>query len=206
MQVGRQEMYRTCAVCFRTLLQGERSARYSSGGDQWVDVCPLCIDQANERGWIKEGTPTQPIVAETQRKKRRRFAGLAALIEPRREEEPERVVSEPVLRRLSPEEQLLVEASEVFNKSQYARTIAGVAKSLGPARVSMMPLSGTNTEIVITIVWDISWYQYRVFFESAQPVRLEERGQDISELAERYQSWNATFDPVGRLRPEIPRF
>jgi hypothetical protein len=171
-----------------------------------VDVCPLCLDQANEYGWIKEGTPTQPIVPEATRKKRRRFAGLAALIEPRRHEEPERAVSEPVLRRLSPEEQLLVEASEVFNKSPYARTIAGVAKSLGNARVSMMPLSGTNTEVVITIVWDISWYQYRVVFESAQPVRLEERGQDISEIAERYQAWNATFDPVGRLRPEIPRF
>jgi len=199
-------MFRTCAVCSRTLLQGERSARYSPGGDQWVDVCPLCLDQANEYGWIKEGTPTQPIVAETQRKKRRRFGGLSALLEPRREEEPERMVSEPVLRRLSPEEQQLVEAAEIFNKSPYARTVAGVAKSLGTARVSMMPLSGTNTEIVITIAWDISWYQYRVVFESAQPVRLEERGQDLAELGERFQTWNATFDPVGRLRPDIPRF
>jgi hypothetical protein len=206
MLVRRQEMYRTCAVCSRTLLQGERSARYSPGGEQWVDVCALCIDQANENGWIKEGTPTQPMVAETARKKRRRFAGLSALIEPRRTEEPERMVSEPVLRRLSPEEQLLVEAAEVFNKSPYARTIAGVAKSLGAARVSMTPLSGTNTEIVITIAWDISWYQYRVVFESAQPVRLEERGQDLAELAERFQHWNATFDPATFLRPEIPRF
>ena len=70
----------------------------------------------------------------------------------------------------------------------------------------MLPLSGTNAEIVITIAWDISWYQYRVVFESAQPVRLEERGQDLSELAERYQTWNATFDPTTFLRPEIPRF
>ena len=198
-------MYRTCAVCSRTLLQGERAARYSPGGDQWVDVCPLCIDQANENGWIKEGTPTQPIVAETQRKKRRRFAGLAALIEPRREEEPERVVSEPVLRRLSPEEQLLVEASEVFNKSPYARTIAGVAKSLGNARVSMMPLSGTNTEVVITIVWDISWYQYRVVFESGQPVRLAERGYELDELDDRFKDWNGHLGPDGRLTPDIPR-
>lgn len=205
MIIRRQEEFRTCAVCERTILQGERSARYSPFTDKWVDVCPLCLEVANERGWAKEGSATSPLMAEEPRRRRRRFGGLGALLESR-PADPEPVVSEPVLRRLSPEEQHLVEAAEMFNKSPYSRTIAGVAKSLGESRVSMIPLSGTIPEIVITIAWEISWYQYRVVFESAQPVRLEERGQDLDEIAERFTHWNASFDPETLLRPDIPRF
>jgi hypothetical protein len=128
-------------------------------------VCQLCTDTANEHGWIKEGTPTTPLVADSPRR-RRRLPGLGFL-EPRREE-AEPVVSEPVLRRLSPPEQAMVEAAELFNGSPYSRTIAGIAKSLGEARVSILPLSGVNTEVVITIAWDISWYQYRVVFDSSR--------------------------------------
>jgi hypothetical protein len=200
----RQETGQTCAVCHRTLLLGERTARYTSGGDQWVDVCPLCTDTANEHGWIKEGTPTTPLVPDSSRR-RRRFPSLGALFEPRRPE-PEPVVSEPVLRRLSPQEQALVEAAELFNDSPHSRTIAGIAKSLGDARVSMVPLSGVNTEIVLTIAWEISWYQYRVVFDSSQPVRLESRGHEPRQLPDRFRRWNASLNVQGRLVPDIPRF
>jgi hypothetical protein len=203
MVVNRQETVRTCAVCHRTLLMGERTARYTAGGDNWVDVCALCTDRAHEHGWIKEGTPTTPLVADSPRR-RRRLPGLSFL-EPRRPE-PEPVVSEPVLRRLSPPEQAVVEAAELFNESPYSRTIAGIAKSLGEARVSMLTLSGVNTEVVVTIAWEISWYQYRVVFDSAQPVRLAERGHELGELADRFKVWNAHLNPRGRLVPNIPRF
>jgi hypothetical protein len=204
MLVKRHETVRTCAVCNRTLLLGERAARYTPGGDHWVDVCALCVDTANEHGWIKEGTPTTPLVAESPRR-RRRLAGIAGIFETRRPE-PNPVVAEPVLRRLSPEEQALVEAAELFNGSPYSRTIAGIAKSLGPARVSMLPLSGTNQEIVLTVVWEISWYQYRIISDSSQPVRLAERGHDPGELAGRFKRWNAGLDENGRVKPDIPRF
>ena len=204
MLVKRQETYRTCAVCHRTLLLGERAARFTPGGDDWVDVCALCVDTASEHGWLKEGSPTTPLVTESARR-RRRFGGFGSLFEQRREE-PEPVVSEPVLRRLSPEEQLLVEAAELFNESPYSRTIAGIAKSLGEARVSMLPLSGTSSEIVLTIAWDISWYQYRLIPDSSQPVRLAERGYEIGELSDRYKLWNASLNAHGRVIPDIPRF
>ncbi len=202
--VRRHEAYRTCAVCNRTLLLGERAARYTPGGDDWVDVCPLCLDTANEHGWIKEGTPTTPIVEEAPRR-RRRLGGLAHLFEGTRRPEPERVVSPPVLRRLSREEQAFVDAAELFNESPYSRTIAGIAKSLGEPQVNMISLSGANTEVVLTVAWEISWYQYRIVPDSGQPVRLAERGQDGSELAERFRHANASFDGAGRLVPHIPR-
>ncbi len=203
--VRARETYRTCAVCQRTLLLGERTSRYTPGGDRWVDVCALCVETANEHGWVKEGTPTTPLVPSAPRR-RRRLGNLGALFENARPAEPEADAADAVLRRLEPEEQALVEAAALFNESPYSRTIAAVAKSLGEARVSMLPLSGVNTEIVITVAWEISWYQYRVVFESSQPVRLIERGHELSELAERFRAWNAHLDRQGRLVPDIPRF
>ena len=200
----RQDVYRQCAVCHRTLLMGERSFRFTPGGEDWVDVCALCIDQADEHGWIKEGSPTTPLVPDTSRR-RRRFAGLGGLIEQHRKVEPEPVMPEPMLRRLSATEQAMVEAAELFNDSAYRRTIAGIAKSLGEARVSFLPLSGVNPEVVVTVAWDISWYQYRVVFESGQPVRLAERGYELDELDDRFKDWNGHLGPDGRLTPDIPR-
>jgi hypothetical protein len=196
-------VYRQCAVCHRTLLMGERSFRFTPGGEDWVDVCALCTDQADEHGWIKEGSPTTPLVPDTARR-RRRFPGLG-LIEQHRKVEPDPVMPEPMLRRLSVTEQAMVEAAELFNDSAYRRTIAGIAKSLGEARVSFLPLSGVNPEVVVTVAWDISWYQYRVVFESGQPVRLAERGYELDELDDRFKEWNGHLGPDGRLTPDIPR-
>ena len=201
--VKRQDVYRSCAVCHRTLLMGERAVRFTPGGDEWVDVCALCTETADEHGWIKEGSPTTPLVADSARR-RRRFPGLK-LLEARREAEAEPVLSEPVLRRLTPSEQAIVEAAEHFNESAYRRTIAGIAKSLGDARVSLLPLSGVNPEVVVTIAWDISWYQYRVVFESSQQVRLAERGYELDELDDRFKRWNGHLAPDGRVSPDIPR-
>jgi hypothetical protein len=196
-------VYRQCAVCHRTLLMGERSFRFTPGGEDWVDVCALCTEQADEHGWIKEGSPTTPLVPDSSRR-RRRFPGLG-LIEQHRKVEPEPVMPEPMLRRLSGTEQAMVEAAELFNESAFRRTIAGIARSLGEARVSFLPLSGVNPEVVVTVAWDISWYQYRVVFESAQPVRLAERGYELEELDDRFKDWNGHLGPDGRLTPDIPR-
>jgi hypothetical protein len=200
MRIERQAVLaaRTCAICERTLLVGERSVRYSPNGEDFVDVCPLCQDEAVDYGWIKEGSPTTPVVSE----RRRRRIGLASLFESRKPE-TERVVDEPILRRLSVPEKAMVEAAELFNGSAFRRTVAGIAKSLGEPRASIVPLSGVNTEVVLTVAWDISWYQYRITPESGQPVRLEERGHDPRELESMFTSWNARLTPDGRMVPDI---
>jgi hypothetical protein len=202
MRITRQAVLaaRTCAICERTLLVGERSVRYSPDGDAFVDVCPLCQEIAVEHGWLKEGSPTSPLVADSRR--RRRLGPLAALFEPRRPV-AEPVVDEPILRRLSGPELAMVEAAELFNASAFRRTIAGLAKSLGEPRASIVPLSGVNSEVVLTVAWEISWYQYRITPDSGQPVRLEERGHDPGELEPMFTTWNARLAPDGRIVPDI---
>jgi hypothetical protein len=199
-QVVRQQAKRVCAVCERTLLTGERALRFSPDGEEFVDVCPLCQEIALDYGWVKEGSPTSPTVPNQRRRRRR---GLASLFDPRRQPPDEPVVSEPILRRLSAREQQMVEAADTFNGSDYRRTVGGIAKSLGEPRASIVPLSGVTGELVVTVAWDISLYQYRVTPDSMQPVRLAERGHELTELDPGYQRWNARIEGDGRLVPEI---
>jgi hypothetical protein len=202
MRITRQAVtaLRTCAICERSLLVGERSVRYSPDGESFVDVCPLCQDVALEHGWLKEGSPTTPVVND-RRRKRRGF--VAALLGESRKASVEPVVDEPILRRLSEPELAMVEAADLFNESAFRRTIAGIARSLGQPKASIVPLSGTSNEVVLSVAWDISWYQYRITPDSAQPVRLAERGHDPRELESMFTSWNAKLTQDGRISPEI---
>ena len=204
MRVTRAAVTRTCAICERTLLMGERVTRFGPGGSAYVDVCSLCEDAALGHGWVKEGSPTSPTVP-AERRGRRRRPSLVRLLDPRRAPHPEPVVSEPILRRLSEPELAAVEAADLFNASDYRRTVGGIAKSLGTPQASIIPLSGVNAEVVVTVAWDISWYQYRVSPDSAQPVRLAERGHDPDELERSFTSWNARIGEDGRLVPDIER-
>ena len=207
--LGRQDVRRSCGVCHRTLLLGERAVRFSPGRDEWLDVCPLCIEIANDHGWIREGSPLTPFIADSPRRRRRRFPGSALLegtgLFDGGRLEPAPQAPEPMLRQLSRSEQEIVEAVELFNASPFRRTVAGIARSLGDAQVSLVPLSGANAEVVVTVGWDISWYQYRVSFDASQPVKLAERGYELDELEGRFKAWNGFLEADGRITPDIPR-
>jgi hypothetical protein len=203
MRPSRTVAAQTCAICDRTLLVGERTTRFSPDGEEFLDVCPLCQEIAAEQGWLKEGSPTTPTF-EAVEPRRKRF-GLSSFLDPRKAAPEETIAPEPILRRLSEHERAMVEAADLFNASAYRRTVGGIGKSLGKPHVSVVPLSGVNTEVVVTVAWDISWYQYRVLFDSAQPVRLAERGHELDELEPSFRTWNARVDPDGRVVPEIAR-
>jgi hypothetical protein len=202
-RVTRAAVDRSCAICERTLLMGERAIRFSpNGGSDYVDVCPLCAETAVEYGWIREGAPTSPTVDLD----RRRRGGLLQRLLGTRPRGMEQTVAEPILRRLSDEELAMVEAADLFNASQYRRTVGGIAKSLGTPQTSIVALSGVNAEMVVTVAWDISWYQYRVAPDSENPVRLESRGHDPeTELEGSFTEWNAHVEDDGRIVPDIAR-
>jgi hypothetical protein len=182
---------------------GERAASFApSEGAELVDVCPLCQEVAVEAGWIKEGTPTTPTLGGERRRKRGlvEFLGLT-----RATDDGALARQEPILRKLSDGEVALLEAADLFNGSAYRRTVGGIAKSLGEPQASIVPLSGSAGELAVTVAWELSWYQYRVSPDSAQPVRLERRGHELEELEDGYKDWNAQVEDEGRLVPEIAR-
>jgi hypothetical protein len=203
-RVTRVTVDRSCAICERTLLMGEKAIRFSpNGGSDFVDVCPLCAELAVEYGWLREGAPTTPVAFPER--KRRNASWLSGLLGGRQRLAEETIVSEPILRRLSDHEQAMVGAADLFNASQYRRTVGGIGRSLGMPKVSVVVLSGVNSEVVVTVAWDISWYQYRVSPESENPVRLEGRGHDPTELETSFTSWNAHMADDGRVVPDIAR-
>ena len=204
MRVTKANVTRVCAVCERTLLMGEQTLRYSPDGHEFVDVCTLCSEIALDHGWVREGHAVSPALQQVPRRRRQKTLWQALL--GAREEETEPVVSEPILRRLSDEELTLVEAADLFNQSDFRRTVAGVAKSLGEPKVSIVPLPGVNAETVLTFAWDITWYQYRVTPEAAQPVRIADRGHDLAEVEETFAQWNARLDEYDRLVPDLETF
>jgi hypothetical protein len=202
MRVTKVNVHRVCAVCERTLLQGEHALRFSPDGVEFVDVCPLCQDVALDYGWVREGGPVSPALSVRARRKRPRWAQLLGV---GNGEAAQPVLPEPVLRRLTDSEAALVEAADLFNASLFRRTIEGVTRALGAPLVSIVPLSGVTGELVLTFAWEITWYQYRVLPEAAQPVRLADRGADIGEIEAAFTEWNAALDENGRVVPNAAR-
>jgi hypothetical protein len=192
---------RSCAICERSLLVGEQAVRFAPDGvDEFVDVCPLCQEIALDHGWVREGSPLGPAVRHARRRKP---LGFGAIFGNHRRSAPETLVAEPILRRLSRSEQAIVEAASLFNASDAVRTIEGIARSLGDPQVSVVVLSGPNPDVVITLSWEISWYQYRIDRDSPQPVRLAERGLEPGELDEKFTAWNAHLEHGIGVLPDI---
>jgi hypothetical protein len=186
----------SCAICGRSILVGERPFRFSPDGREFVDVCQLCKEQALAYGWVSEGGAGLPIQAGE-----RQSRGLLGRLLGR--SQPVEAMPEPVLRHLSRDEQAVVEAATLFNLSPHRRTVEGLTRSLGWPSVSIVPLSGTNPEVVITVCWEISWYQYRIVLGSSQ-VRLAQRGLEPEDLDQMFRDWNAELNDAGLVIPRLP--
>ena len=79
MRITRQAV--TAAAHVRDL-RADAARRRASGalladGESFVDVCPLCQEIAVDHGWLKEGSPTTPVVTERRRKRRGLVAALS---------------------------------------------------------------------------------------------------------------------------------
>jgi len=106
MRVTKANVRRVCAVCDRSLLQGEVAQRFSPDGLEFVDVCPLCLDAALDYGWVREGGPISPALSPRARKKRTRWSQLLGVSNG----DAQPVMPEPVLRRPPDSDAALVEA------------------------------------------------------------------------------------------------
>ena len=170
------------------LLMGERAIRFAPNGVDFVDVCPLCQEQAVEYGWLKGGSPTTPTVPESRRRRRQPRVDLRDAPARLRDDGRARADPPPSVRagardgRGGRPLQLEPVPAHGRRDREEPRSAARVDR----------PALGVKSELVVTVVWDISWYQYRVSLESAQPVRLAERGHDPRRSSTaRSGQWNA---------------
>src|SRR5438067_3518626 len=86
------EEARSCDVCGRTILKGERTEIYLAPGGHRNTVCELCLGRADHAGWIRESAsgdvPTRAPRADVRRpllgrlRRRREEAGNGGTLAP----------------------------------------------------------------------------------------------------------------------------
>jgi hypothetical protein len=91
-------------------------------------------------------------------------------------------------------------AIDLFNATEHPRTVAGIARSLGSPRVSASTSDASAAEVLLTIAWELSWYQFSVdLSDTNEPVRVRGRGAELEELPDEVHNWNAHAEPDGSI-------
>ena len=91
-------------------------------------------------------------------------------------------------------------ALELFNASQHQRTMAGLTRSLGPPLATAVPDPDAPSTVTVVVAWELSWYRYRVDLgDAADPVALQGKGDELSDIDEGLRNWNAGLDANGRV-------
>jgi hypothetical protein len=217
-----QDAVINCAVCGRTLLQGEEPEVYLVNGSR-RPVCDLCTVRANHQGWIREseglqighrgarGDERRPLLERLRARRERRAAAARADAAEEVEQEdpaPEAPAAGPREPRHvhavpTSDELKTARATELFNASEHPRTVAGVARSLGAPSVAVMPGDGPGSLVRIVVAWELCWYRYEVDLadEGSHVVRGAGQGYELSELTPQEQAANAAADEHGMLVP-----
>ena len=91
-------------------------------------------------------------------------------------------------------------ALELFNGSGHQRTVAGLARTLGPPWVSALPDPNQASAVSVLVAWELSWYRYRVDLgDEADPVMMLDKGEELDQIEEPFRAWNAGLDQDGRV-------
>jgi len=91
-------------------------------------------------------------------------------------------------------------ALDLFNGSEHQRTIAGLARTLGPPFVSAQPDEAQGSQVSVVVAWELSWYRYRIDLgDDADPVMMLDKGEEMDQIEASMRDWNATLDADGRV-------
>ena len=94
----------------------------------------------------------------------------------------------------------MARALELFNASEHPRTVAGVARSLGPPGVAVLPVENSSL-VTVTVAWELCWYRYEVdLADERGGVRVADQGYELEELTDSEQVANAAADDRGVLQ------
>ncbi|MBN1319432.1 MAG: hypothetical protein JXA87_01190 [Thermoleophilia bacterium] len=95
-------------------------------------------------------------------------------------------------------------AQRYYNESPFTGRIRDVHRSLGKPKANLTKVPGGEPRAIVTIAWDIVWYQYLVYLRRDLPgsherVVLHREGMDLDELAYYFKEKNAVVNDDGRL-------
>ncbi len=94
-------------------------------------------------------------------------------------------------------------AQRYYNESPFTQRVRDVRRSLGRPRANLTKLPGAIPRALLTLAWDIIWYQYLIDLRrdvpSAERVALHREGFDLDELSSLFKERNCLIDDEGRL-------
>lgn len=88
-------------------------------------------------------------------------------------------------------------AVERFNASQAARTVGGLARSLGRPRASVGAAAGVPDRVRITVAWELCWYQWAVG-PGGDVIEIA-KGDEVRQLDSSARHWNASLGEGAEL-------
>ena len=90
-----------------------------------------------------------------------------------------------------------------FNESQFVEKMGSVRRGLGRPAVNLMKVSGEGGKALLTVAWEIVWYQYVLDLDETCAVderaELFTEGMELVELSDRFKLSNAELDDQGQL-------
>jgi hypothetical protein len=220
--VSTAQPHSACDVCGRTLLRGEQAHPYLDGATHRA-VCELCTARAHQEGWVREGTVPAYDGRESSSERRRSLLGRFRRRREDGEPVPDPVAAEedegqrwapaparPSSRLREPRhvravptsaENKVSSAIEAFNGSEHPRTLAGIARSLGPPIVTVLPVEGRPSLVYVVAAWELTWYRYEIDLaeEDHTGVRVAAQGDELAELDGEELTPNAVCDDRGSL-------
>ncbi len=219
-----------CDVCGRTLLRGEGADQYLHGGERKLvcELCRgravnegwIPEDESLEpRAQWGSGDRRRSLLGRLRG--RREYAGappahesssasdepgapdgaaVATTPPPRRQPPPSHPHERHVHAVPSSEEMKRSRALDLFNSSEHPRSVAGIARSLGPPLVAVLADAHRSSVVTIVVAWELSWYRYEAdLADAANGVRIAAQGTELAELPDEEHAGNAVADDEGLL-------
>ncbi|CAA9491353.1 MAG: hypothetical protein AVDCRST_MAG38-2648 [uncultured Solirubrobacteraceae bacterium] len=173
---------------------GVGGARQEGRGRGWLDRLRAHRERAREQAAEVAASDAAP---EPSSRRREPASEPAAVPAGQRAEnrQPRHVRAVPTNAELK-----MQRAIDLFNVSEFPRTVSGVARSLGAPDVCVRPLADRPSVVTITVMWELSWYRFEVdLSDEAGGLRREASGYELDELDEAERRSNAQADAQGVL-------
>jgi hypothetical protein len=92
------------------------------------------------------------------------------------------------------------DAVEIFNASECAARVAGIARALGEPSVTVRAQAEHEERVSVTVAWELCWYRYEVDLgERPATIALVADGTELDQLSPADRLANATADERGEL-------
>jgi hypothetical protein len=95
---------------------------------------------------------------------------------------------------------VLRQALQIFNASECAARVAGIARALGEPQVTVREQPGAEDRVRVVVAWELCWYRYEVDLrERPATIALVDDGTELEQLDPEDALGNAKADERGEL-------